>query len=143
LKVEKKLHDDHFEIADAKTAAGWRQVPIHSRLKATVDRLRGAKGDGYLLSGLSPNKYGDRSNAVGKRFGRLKEAQGFGPNHVFHSIRRTVATILENAGVPESVSADILGHDKPSMTFRLYSGGVTLATKTEAIEQIRYPLGSP
>ena len=58
-------------------------------------------------------------------------------------IRRTVATILENAGVPESVSADILGHDMPSMTYGLYSGGATLETKTEAIEKIRYPLGSP
>jgi hypothetical protein len=51
-----------------------------------------------------------------------------------------VATILENAGVPESVSADILGHDKPSMTYGLYSGGASLETKMEAIEKIRYPL---
>jgi len=28
--------------------------------------------DGYVLSGLTTNKYGDRSNAIGKRFGRLK-----------------------------------------------------------------------
>jgi len=92
-----------------------------------------------VISGLKPNKYGDRSNAAGKRFGRLKKEHGFGPSHVFHSNRRTVATLLENAGVPENVSADILGHDKPTMTYGLYSGGASLALKREAIEKLRYP----
>jgi integrase len=113
-------------------------VPIHSKLKATVARLRKASQDGYLLPGLVPNKYGDRSGALGKRFGRLKTRLGFGEGHVFHSIRRTVATLLENAGVPEGVSADILGHDKPTMTYGLYSGGASLATKREAIEKLSY-----
>src|SRR5215469_10611045 len=120
---------DCIEIEDAKTSAGWRQVPIHSKLKKLIARLVKESKDGYVLSGLTVNKYGDRSNAVGKRFGRLKTRLEFGSSHVFHSIRRTVATLLENAGVPENVSADILGHDKPTMTYGLYSGGASLATK--------------
>jgi hypothetical protein len=36
---------DHFDIQDAKTPAGWRQVPIHSKLKSVVRRLlRESKG---------------------------------------------------------------------------------------------------
>jgi hypothetical protein len=31
--------------------------------------------------------------------------------------------MLENAGVVENVAADIIGHDKPTMTYGLYSGG--------------------
>jgi hypothetical protein len=35
--------------------------------------------------------------------------------------------------VPESVVASIIGHDVPTMTFGLYSGGVSLAVKREAL----------
>ena len=58
----------------------------------------GASQDGYLLSGLTFNKYGDRSNAIGKRFGRLKQSLGFSEKKVFHSIRKTVVTLLEDGG---------------------------------------------
>jgi integrase len=62
--------------------------------------------------------------------------------HVFHSIRRTVVTLLDNAGVPENVVADIVGHDKPSITFGLYSGGSSLVVKREAIEKLSYGKGA-
>ena len=88
--------------------------------------------------GLSLNKYGDRSNAVGKRFGWLKTDQGFGKKYVFLSIRKTVVTILENAGVPENVVADIVGHEKTTMTYGLYSGGLSLAVKREALDKLAY-----
>jgi integrase len=73
---------------------------------------------GFVLASLSPNKYSDRSNAIGKRFGRLARKEGFGAPYVFHSIRKTVATLLKNAGFPENIAADIIGHDKPTMTYR-------------------------
>lgn len=129
---------DGIEIVDAKSRAGNRQVPIHSRLQPTVKRLLAESDDGYLLSGLSANKYGDRSNAVGKRFGRLKESLAYDDRFVFHSIRKTVATELENLGVPENVAADILGHDKPTMTYGTYSGGTAFGVKQEAIEKLHY-----
>jgi integrase len=138
LKTD-KVARDHFDIQDAKTAAGWRKVPIHSKLKATVKRLSGASKGGYLLSGLTENKYGDRSNAIGKRFGHLKTDLGFTQAHVFHSIRKTVSTLLENAGVGENVAADILGHEKPRITYGLYSGGASMDTKRKAIEKLKYP----
>lgn len=137
LKVE-DVAADHFQIVTAKTKAGVRTVPIHRDLAQTMARLVSESRDGYVLSGLTRNKYGDRSNAIGKKFGHLKTALGFGPQHVFHSIRKTVITILENAGVSENVVADIVGHDKPTITYGLYSGGVSLAVKREALEQLKY-----
>ena len=137
LKVE-QVKDDHFSIGDAKTKAGWRDVPIHREFAQTMTRLIDDSVDGYVLSGLSVNKYGDRSNAVGKRFGRLKKDLDFGKQHVFHSIRKTVVTILENAGVPENVVADIVGHEKTTMTYGLYSGGLSLAVKREALDKLTY-----
>lgn len=114
-------------------------MPVHSALVEVVDRLMAASTDGYLLSGLTFNKYGDRSNAIGKRFGRLKQALGFPEKRVFHSIRKTVVTLLEDAGVPENLTADIVGHEKPRITYGLYSGGHSLAPMKEAIEKIFYP----
>ena len=94
--------------------------------------------DGHVLSGLTVNKYGDRSNAIGKRFGHLKTELGFGRQLVFHSIRKTVVTILENAGVAENIVADIVGHEKTTMTYGLYSGGLSLAVKREALDKLAY-----
>ncbi|HUZ75025.1 MAG TPA: tyrosine-type recombinase/integrase [Stellaceae bacterium] len=129
----------YFEIVDAKSAAGWRQVPLHSRLLATVKRLVTESADGFVLTGLPKNRYGARGEAIGKRFTRLKTDLGFGPPHVFHSIRKTVATLLEGAGVSENVAADLLGHEKPRITYGLYSGGASLALKAAAIEKLAYP----
>ena len=138
LKVS-KVGKGFISIEDAKTSAGWREVPIHSKLASTLQRLLDKSKDGYVLSGLTENKYGDRSNAVGKRFGRLKTAEGYGDNCVFHSIRKTVATLLQNADVREDVAAGILGHDIPTMTYGLYSGGAALEVKRQALEKIAYP----
>lgn len=128
-----------FRIIDSKTVAGVRETPIHRALEPLLERLRAASKDGYLLSGLTFNKYGDRSNAIGKRFGRLKTALGFGRSHVFHSLRKTLVTALENAGVSENLAADIVGHEKPRITYGLYSGGASLEVKAQALAKVSYP----
>lgn len=127
-----------LNITDAKTEAGNREVPIHPSISALIKQLSRETKDGYLLSGLTFNKYNDRSNAIGKRFGNLKKRLGFGRSHVFHCFRNTVATLLENAGVPEGVAADIVGHEKKTMTYGLYSGGTSTKIKFEAIKRIKY-----
>ncbi|WP_420556394.1 tyrosine-type recombinase/integrase [Roseovarius sp.] len=132
--------DDRFTIQDAKSEAGQRTVPIHPKLAQLMSDLCASSTDGYVLSGLTRNKYEDRSNAIGKRFGRMKAQLGFGPEHAFHSIRKTVTTQLENAGVPESVSADIVGHEKQTITYGLYSGGSSFELKRSAVEKLEYPL---
>ena len=137
LKVA-QVKDDYFSVGDAKTKAGWRDVPIHPKLAPTMKRLIDDRKDGYVLSGLTENKYGDRSNGIGKRFGRLKREAAYGSQLVFHSIRKTVVTILENAGVAENVVADIVGHEKKTMTFGLYSGGISLAVKRDALAKLSY-----
>lgn len=128
-----------FRIEEAKTKAGVREVPIHASIAGLVKRLKATADDEYLLSGLTFNKYGDRSNAIGKRFGRLKTTAGFPATRVFHSIRKTVATQLENAGVAEGIAADILGHEKKTMSYGLYSGGNSLENKAEALAKVSYP----
>lgn len=129
---------DRLVVEDAKSPAGNREVPIHPKINGLLQRLKQTSSDGYLLSALTKNKYGDRSNAIGKRFGRLKKGLGFDRRFVFHSIRKSVATEFENQGVPENVAADILGHEKKTMTYGTYSGGTSFEVKREAMERLRY-----
>ena len=53
------------------------------------------------------------------------------------SIRKTVTTQLENAGVPENVTADLLGHQKSRITYGVYSGDTSLAVKARALAKLR------
>ena len=135
LKIE-TVFNDKIEITDAKTEAGWRTVPIHPHITQTVTKLVDMSEDGYLLSGLSFNKYGNRSNAIGKRFGRLKKRLGYGTDYVFHSLRKGFATQLENANVPLTVVARLMGHEVEGQTFGNYSDGLALEGLKKAIRNL-------
>ena len=108
---------------DAKTEAGsGRLVPIaHTLARVPLDQLSAPPSQSYA------------GQDVGKRFGRLKTKLGYGKLHVFHSIRKTAATVFEQAGVPEGVTADIIGHEKQTMTYGLYSGGTSVTQRQKAI----------
>lgn len=132
------VKEDRFAIPAAKTPAGVREVPIHSELGQTMARLVDQSTDGYVLSGLKPNKNGDRGDALGKRFTRLKREMGFGDRHVFHSIRGTVITMLERAGVPEGTVQDVVGHERSTLTGSTYSGKSTFEMRRDALAKLVY-----
>ena len=71
---------------------------------------------------------------------RRAETSRFGPDHVFHSIRKTMATQLEQAAVAEGIAADILGHEKKTLSYGLYSSGSSTKQKLEAISKVAYPV---
>jgi len=130
-----------FFVKD-KNKAGKRHVPIHPSLAKQIDRMlkNAPKNDGYLIESNSKNKYGDRSPALGKVFSRLKKAAGYDAELVFHSIRKTVATLFNYANVPEAVAAHILGHTIPTMTYGLYSGRSMMNVQLDAIQSaLTYP----
>jgi len=127
-----------FTIGKSKTEAGVRQIPIHPAVVPLVDRLIKASTDGYLVPSTTNNQYGERASALGKKYGHLKTSLGFGLNLVFHSTRNTLITLMERAGVPEVVATDVVGHDKGTMTYGLYSSGSSMAQKLEAISKVTY-----
>jgi len=138
-KEHVNLSTKSMKIVDAKTKSGEREIPIHSAILRLINSLMNSSEDKeYLLPNLGKDKYDRRSNGVGKRFTRLKTSLGYGKVHVFHSIRKTFTTALENAGVAENITADIVGHKKQTMTYGLYSGGTTLEVKREAIDKLKY-----
>lgn len=126
------------EIDKAKTDAGHRQIPIHPHLATLISGLIANKDkDGYLFKG-GDNKYGNRLDYLSKRFGRLKSKQGFSGSYVFHSIRKTTATQLHQAGVSPVVIPYILGHEVGHIAFDTYSGGPSMNQKMQAIQQIAF-----
>ena len=137
LKVE-HVKEDRFDIVDAKTEAGIRTVPIHPELSETIERLVKDSKDGHLLTGLTPNANGDRGDAIGKRFTRLKQSLDFSERHTFHSWRGTVITMLERAGVPEGTVQDIVGHERSTLTGSTYSGKNTFKMRRDALDKLAY-----
>lgn len=103
-----------------------------------MKRLTEKAGGSFLLEGSDEGAFGKRSDALGKRFGKLKTAMGFGAQHVFHSIRKTVVSQLEQAGVNENTTAEIVGHDKPRITYGLYSSGASIVQKADALAKVVY-----
>jgi len=136
------LNEKSFKITDSKTEAGVRIIPIHQTLIPVIRELM-RTSDEYIIPNLTKSKFDDRSNAIGKRFGRLKTKLGYSKRYVFHSIRKTFTTQLENAGVNENVTADIIGHEKPRITYGLYSGGTNLEVKRDAVSKILYNFKNP
>ena len=135
------LAGELINIRGTKTQAAHRVVPLHPVLTSVLSALVITKDDEYVIRGLTIDSRGERGKALGKRFGRLKTEMGYaGRDKVFHSIRKTVATLFEQAEVLEGVAADILGHEKQTMTYGLYSGGSSLQQKRDAIRKIGYPL---
>lgn len=129
--------EETITITHAKTAAGNRTIPVHDAIKPLIRNLL-AKGDTYLLPDLVPNKYGARSPAMSKQFGKVKSKLGYDGRYTFHGLRQTVATMMEQAGVPEGIAADILGHKKKTMSYGLYSGGSSFEQKREAVLKLDY-----
>jgi integrase len=129
-----------LKIDDAKTKAGNRAVPIHPEIQELVKALITDSTDGYLVSAVKSKGGKDRrADVLGKRYGRLVRNDCQLPStKVFHCFRNTVATKLESAGVPENIAADIVGHDKATMTYGLYSGGTSTQQKFDAVKSIEY-----
>lgn len=129
----------YFDVDDAKTLSGIRQVPVHPGLDWLLRRTRGA-ADERIWSTFNEEGPGKKPGAdAGKEFSRFKIDRGFADRRkVFHSFRKNVVGQLERLSVPESEVAQLVGHEK-GFTFRTYGGGVTLARKAEIIRLISYP----
>lgn len=142
--VSLKLGDIHskkeryiINIIEGKNENSIRSIPVYKEIEPIlVERLTASET--YIFPHGSNNANGTRSDAYSKQFGRIKTKLGFGKEKVFHSIRKTVATKLEQAKVTEGIAADILGHNKETMTYGLYSSGSALEAKIDAIDRIHY-----
>lgn len=130
-----------INIFKAKTKAGRRKVPIHSHIKDLIEHYqKNNPNDEYLFPSPAGNKYGNRSDALSKRFGRHKTALGFGSEYVFHSLRKSLITELQRNNVDPLTITSIVGHKTNSITFDIYSAGPSLKQKSDAMESLDFEI---
>jgi integrase len=139
----------YFDVQHAKSEAGDRKVPLHSRLIAAgLLDLRNGRDGGYLFPALKPggpdNK---RSWYLSKKFTEHRRRLGVtrlepetGKERIdFHSFRRAVIKILENERLPQSEVAQVVGHEREGITFGTYNPeGLNIRALRDVVEAIRY-----
>jgi site-specific recombinase XerD len=132
-----------MHMAD-KSIGGDRDVPIHPMIDGLIDDLiKMAKKDGYLIESSAGSKYTERGAPLGQRFGRMKTRLGYDHRFVFHSIRKTVTSLMQDASVAEGVAADIVGHIKPGLTYGVYGGITAMPLRAaELTRAISYPVAA-
>jgi integrase len=118
----------YFDVRKAKTAAGVRQVPVHSALITARDGIRGSNYQTMTAANVT------------KHFGRLRTKTGLTrPRLSFHSLRKNAVTALDQAGVNTTDIAMLVGHSR-SFSLDRYSKGPGLKRLQEIVEKIQYSL---
>jgi integrase len=121
-------------LRELKTDASERTIPLHPALQ---DRLSGLPSEGPLFPKLT-------SNDVTKAFAKLREEVGLDrPGVVLHSTRKWFITQCERTGVPEHFTASLVGkksaRSENTLTFGIYSAGISDEQKRSIVDQIRLP----
>lgn len=140
----------YFQISNAKSEAGDRRVPIHSRLiEAGLLNFIQHHGDEWLFPGLKPGGPDrKRSWYISKRFTAHRRSLGIirlddktGKDRVdFHSFRRSVIKVLERARLPQTEVAQVVGHDREGITYGTYNpDGLDIVALQQVVEMIKYP----
>ena len=69
---------------------------------------------------------------------RLRKEVGLPEGVVFHSLRNTFATRLENLGVPKNHISQLLGHEDGNMALDVYSDGLAIEPLRKSISKLNY-----
>lgn len=132
--------NDDDENKSLKTKASKRRVPVHSDLISLgfLDWVSAKPDNQRLFLSFSFNAKEGYGRNLGRWFNNvllvgldLKES-----GLVFHSLRHTMVTRLGQAGVPEPLYQEIVGHERQGVSQQVYfKEGHTLAQKQKAIEK--------
>jgi integrase len=133
------ISDNCFRILEGKTKAAKRKIPIHPVIGPLVGRFLDSSKDDYLIKGIKSGGYDKkRSWNFQKKLGRLRKQIGIPGGIVFHTLRNTFATHMENAGVPVNHISQLMGHEDSHMALTVYSGGLRIEPLVESINKLTY-----
>jgi integrase len=130
-----------IEVTDAKTLAGERKVPLHSKLSWLTERSKGQPPETRVWPKFAPEGPGKKPGGdAGKEFSRFKPSRGFTDRRkVFHSFRKNVVGQLEAARIPQNEVAQLVGHEKQGLTFRHVWRSADMRRQAEIVALIDYP----
>ena len=73
-----------------------------------------------------------------KKLGRLRKKIGIPEGVVFHTLRNTFATRMENLGIPRNHVGQLMGHEDSNMALTVYSSGPAVERLVESIKKLTY-----
>jgi integrase len=133
------------EAGSLKSDSSRRVVPVHENLMnngllSYIERLHSQKHT-RLWPNLVPDKYGRRSSALSKWFGRYKRRIGIDdPKLTFHSLRHTFVNKLKQVDVSEPIIASLVGQKNSSVTLNRYGKAYKVQVLSEAVNRISIDL---
>lgn len=128
-------------IENDKTEAGTRPVGFtHPAAVAVLQRrTQGLQGAAQLFPELTPGGADKKLSAsASKAFGRYRRACGVADGADFHSFRRNVAGILEEAGFSQGELARFVGHKVGTLAADVYAGPRSATWALEASRNVRF-----
>ncbi|MES0175556.1 DUF6538 domain-containing protein [Mesorhizobium sp. M0006] len=148
----KDCQDGTFTFKPQKKEPGARDCPIHTDLKAIVERrVAGKSPEDDLFPEWPPvRKKGsmrERSFKASNHFTNYRREVGVDDVREgkrrslvnFHSFRRWFITTAERSGQPESTIQTVVGQKRASIAFGVYSGGPSLDQLRTCVEAVRLP----
>lgn len=139
LKVPNDYEYKHLTgglyLTRPKSSAGWRVIPLVDPLKSILERWRQiAPPNEYGLVFATKNGTPLGPDNTTKAWAEVLRQSGIEKNVRLHDLRHTTVDLLYEAGVPESIIMEIVGHSTRSVTRSYKSRGnrpqLTLAMKS-------------
>ena len=128
-----------FKVLEGKTEASRRKIPIHPVIGPLVERFLDSSLDDYLIKGIKSGGYDNkRSWNFQKRHGRLRKKIGIPKGVVFHTLRNTFATRMENLNIPRNHISQLMGHEDSNMALDVYSSGLAIEPLVKSINELTY-----
>ncbi len=135
------LSDKSFEIVEGKNKSSVRTLPMHKDTVPLFESLaEGKKPESLLFGNIKADSKGNYSGLISKRGGRwLRSHISEDKSLVFyHSLRHTLTTALETAGVEPHLIKRIGGWSFQDETFGTYSKGPGLERMREALNSVDF-----
>ena len=133
------INDNCFKVLEGKTKASRRKIPIHPVLKPLVERFLDSKEEVYLIKGIKSGGYDNtRSWNFQKKLTRIRQKLGMPEGVVFHSLRNTFATLMEDQAIPINHINRLMGHKHNNMSLDTYSSGPRIEHLAESINKLTY-----
>ncbi|WP_171391416.1 site-specific integrase, partial [Vibrio mediterranei] len=148
IQCQRGIHyfsiNDSDEEKSVKNVHSLRQVPIHNTLikLGFLDYVssRKARGHTQLFSYVPANQFDDWSKSYCSKMGKYQTAIGMkaGQRPTAYGFRHTFIDELKQQGVPEHVTAQIVGHSNNSMTYGRYGKRLSLSKLAKVVNKIHY-----
>jgi integrase len=122
LWADVDLQAGTVHVRGTKTAHSDRVLHLPAWLVEALEKrvALGIPLSGFVFASTRTAGRRDRRNTA-RHLRDVFDRAGF-PWATPHSLRRTVATLMDEAGLPLALTADQLGHSNPAMTARFYLG---------------------